>query len=83
MILNIELSDSVATSSPEDFSREIRLAAAAQLYGQGRISSGRAAQLAGIGRVEFLASLERLGVSALNIGLDDFEKEAAFVARHL
>lgn len=83
MILHIELSDSVATSSPEDFSREIRLAAAAQLYGHGRISSGRAAELAGIGRVEFLASLERLGVSALNIGLDDFEKEAAFVARHL
>jgi hypothetical protein len=36
------------------FARELRLLAAVKLYELGRLSSGRAAELAGLPRVEFL-----------------------------
>jgi predicted HTH domain antitoxin len=36
------------------FAREIRILAAVKLYELGRLSSGRAAELAGMPRVEFL-----------------------------
>jgi predicted HTH domain antitoxin len=43
----------------EAFAREIQILAAVKLYELGRLSSGRAAELAGMGRVEFLLSLPR------------------------
>jgi predicted HTH domain antitoxin len=48
----------------ETFAREVRMLAAVKLYELGRLSSGRAAELAGITRVEFLLSLERYKVFA-------------------
>lgn len=41
---------------------ELRLAAAMKLYELGRLSSGAAAELAGISRVGFLARLSEFGV---------------------
>ena len=41
------------------FVREMRVLAAVKLYELGRLSSGRAAELAGMPRVEFLLSLGR------------------------
>ena len=38
----------------DSFARELLLLAAAKLFELGKLSSGRAAQLAGISRVEFL-----------------------------
>lgn len=47
----------------EAFGREVLLLAAIKLFELGRLSSGRAAQLAGISRVEFLSKLPRYRVS--------------------
>jgi hypothetical protein len=61
--LEIPYDDSVllATSLPQaDFEREAKLLLAAKLFDLGRLSSGKAAQLCGMGRVEFLASLQRV-----------------------
>ena len=56
------------------FARELRLLAAVKLYELGRLSSGRAAELAGISRVEFLLTLERYKVFPFAAELEDLEQ---------
>jgi len=48
--------------------------AAVKLYELGRLSLGRAAELAGVPRVEFLLSLERYKVFPLEAELRDLER---------
>ena len=79
--LTIEYGDDVILSlglSPNQFSREARLLLAAKLYELGRLTSGQAAKLCGVGRVEFLVSLSRLGIPASNLRPEDAEEEIAF-----
>ncbi|OIO90857.1 MAG: hypothetical protein AUK03_12370 [Anaerolineae bacterium CG2_30_64_16] len=59
------------------FARELRMLAAVKLYELGRLSSGRAAELAGVPRVEFLLSLERYKVFPLEAELCDLERAHA------
>ncbi|HSN97802.1 MAG TPA: UPF0175 family protein [Candidatus Nanopelagicales bacterium] len=55
------------------FARELRMLAAVKLYELGRLSSGRAAELAGMPRVEFLANLGRYKVFPLEAELLELE----------
>jgi len=64
--------------SPEEFALEARLLLAAQLYEQGKLSSGQAAKWCGKGRVDFLFSLERLGLPLSNLRPDDCDLEIDF-----
>jgi predicted HTH domain antitoxin len=59
------------------FAREVRMLAAVKLYELGRLSSGRAAGLAGMSRVEFLLSLGRYNVFPLPEELNDLEQDYA------
>ncbi len=61
----------------ESFAREIRVLAAVKLYELGRLSSGRAAELAGMSRVEFLLSLPRYKVFPFEAELRDLEAQIA------
>jgi len=61
--------------TPEDFERELKFLVAAKLYELGRISSGRAAELAGVSRVEFLNRLGRYRISVFNYPLEELERE--------
>ncbi len=48
---------------PPTFTRELRLAAAVKWYEMRRVSQGRAAEIAGVSRAEFVDALVRFGVS--------------------
>lgn len=56
------------------FARELRVLAAVKLYELGRLSSGRAAELAGMARVEFLLELGKYKVFPLESELEDLER---------
>lgn len=59
------------------FARELLVLAAVKLYELGHLSSGRAAELAGMSRVEFLLSLGRYKVFPFEAELRDLEKTYA------
>ena len=63
--------------SPQEVAREVRLAAAIIWYAQGRVSQGRAAELAGVSRAEFLDALSQSGVSACQEALEDLDEVLA------
>lgn len=74
----IDIPESVLLTEKTDahaFARELRLLAAVKLYELGRLSSGRAAELAGMARVEFLLTLKRYEVFPLEAELADLERE--------
>lgn len=76
----IEVPEKVLLAEKADesaFARELRVLAAVKLYELGRLSSGRAAELAGMSRVEFLLSLRQYKVFPLESELADLERQRA------
>jgi predicted HTH domain antitoxin len=53
--------------SPAEFEDETRLLLAVKLYELGRVSTGTAAQLAGMNRVEFMFALSRFRLSPIGL----------------
>lgn len=60
-----------AQCTPQQFMHEAKLAMAVKLYEMKRLSSGMAASLVGMSRVEFLGELHIYGVPMID--LDDTE----------
>jgi predicted HTH domain antitoxin len=62
-------------SAPNDFAQEAKLAMAAKLFEMKRLSSGMAANLIGMDRVEFLAQLQRYGVPMIDLDSDELAQD--------
>ncbi|NEQ71616.1 MAG: UPF0175 family protein [Okeania sp. SIO2C9] len=61
--------------APEEFVRDMRLAAAIYWYQKGDIYQEKAAQVAGLNRRDFLASLAREKIDVFNVDFKDLQRE--------
>jgi predicted HTH domain antitoxin len=74
----LEIPEEILISSKEttrELSKEIRMLAALKYYQMGKLSSGRAAQLAGISRISFLQSLSQYGVSIFDLKTEELAQD--------
>jgi predicted HTH domain antitoxin len=61
---------------PQSFVQELRLAAAVKWYELRLLSQGRAAEVAGVSRAQFIEALGRFGVTPFQYGADEILAEA-------
>jgi predicted HTH domain antitoxin len=59
----------------EELERHIRLMAALKMFELGKVSSGKAAELAGLSRIEFLETCGTYRVSVFNVHPEEIETE--------
>jgi predicted HTH domain antitoxin len=74
--VTLELPEDVFSAlrrSPEEFARDLRLAAA--MYERGEVSQEKAARIAGMDRTDFLAALARERANAFVVDFDDLKRE--------
>ncbi len=78
--LTIELPEDllIATGqSREEFVRDARMLLAGKLFELGRLSSGKAAEMAGMNHVDFLTAMSRQGVAVADLDEAAAEREFA------
>lgn len=79
-VIHIDLPESLLLStgqSQEDFVRDAKFFVALKLFELGRVSSGRAAEICGLPRVEFLLLAGRSGVPVADLDADELSREFA------
>jgi len=62
---------------PNQFADEMKLAAAAVWYEQGKVSQEMAARIAGLSRTDFLLALARMGRDSFQVDFGDLDRELA------
>ena len=67
--------ETAVSTTRQEFGAQIRLMAALKMFELGKLSSGKAAQLAGISRVEFFEMCGRYHVPIVNYSADEIEAE--------
>ena len=75
--IRIEVPEEIFLSlkeTPEKFTQEVRVAAA-KLYEMGKMSSGRAAEFAGMSRIRFLQNMGHYGVPIFDMTHEELEQD--------
>jgi predicted HTH domain antitoxin len=78
-VLTIKYPDDILLSlkeSKKEFENEAKFLLALKLYEMGKLSSGKAAKIAGLSRVEFLLRLGQYKVSPFQVDLDEIVEES-------
>ena len=65
----------ILRTTPEAFAQELRLAAAVKWFETGRLSQGKAAELAGLSREAFHEALSRYGVAPFQLTAEELREE--------
>ncbi|MDY6781430.1 MAG: UPF0175 family protein [Cyanobacteriota bacterium] len=76
--VQLEIPEEVLLSlkeTPEGMVKQLQLLTAIKLFELGKLSSGRAAQLAGIPRVQFLLVLSQYQVSPFSLTTEELEQD--------
>ena len=76
--VNLDLPEEVFSTrrlTPDDFVRDMRLAAAIYWYQKGEVSQEKAAQIAGLNRRDFLSALAREQIDVFAVDMDDLQRE--------
>ncbi len=76
--LTLQMPESVFATlqqAPDEFAQELRVAAAVKWYELGRVSQGRAAEIAGLSRAAFIDALARYRVSPLQYTAEELAEE--------
>ena len=61
--------------TPQQFVQEAKKAMGVKLYEMKRLSSGMAASLVGVSRVQFLSELHRYGVAVIDLDDDELAED--------
>ncbi|MCI0391339.1 MAG: UPF0175 family protein [Acidobacteria bacterium] len=80
--INVELPESVFSAlrrAPQEFVKEMRIAAAVKWYELGELSQGKAAEVAGLTRAEFIDALARFRVSPFQYTAEELAEDLARV----
>ncbi len=84
--LTIDYGDEVLLAlglSPEQFREEAKILIAVKLYEMGRLSTGAAAQLAGVPKPLFLMKLADYGVDTFDLSDEELRRDMTNAHRHL
>jgi predicted HTH domain antitoxin len=63
--------------SPGEVARDVRIAAVVEWYAEGLVSQGKAAELAGLSRPEFLDELAKRKVPVIQMTVEELKAELA------
>lgn len=80
--VSVQLPESVFSAlrqAPEEFVSEMRIAAAVKWYEVGLLSQGKAAEVAGLTRAEFINALSRFQVSPFQYSAEEVAEELSRV----
>ncbi|MBD2603744.1 UPF0175 family protein [Scytonema hofmannii FACHB-248] len=78
--VSMEFTESVFSAlrkNPDEFAKEMRITAAVKWYEMGEISQGKAAEIAGLNRTEFINILARYQVSPFQYTTQELVEELA------